>query len=317
MNAFINTIMAHPLLEARPPVFIDIGASGSLPEHWAPLARYSVCVAFDADDREFKVTESEGQEWKRLYKLNRLVVPKPVGDVDFYLTKSPFCSSSLQPDTDALASWAFAPLFEVEHRIALPAVDVQDAVRAIGIDYVDWYKADTQGTDLRIFRALDGPIREAVLVADFEPGIIDAYRGEDKLHDLMAYMDTLPFWLSDMKVLGSQRIHQTDLARLGEMQRNRINWWLRSSPGWCELTYLNSLESASLGCREYLLAWLFASIKAQHGFALGTARVGYEKFQDPMFLQMQAWSQKALKPKLRQYATRAAAKGLRLVFGRN
>lgn len=316
MKSIVETVMNHPLLMSRPPVFVDIGASGSLPKEWTPLASYSICVAFDADDREFKATQADSKDWKRLYKLNRLVAPKASGNVDFYLTKSPFCSSALQPNSDRLITWAFAPLFKVEKHIKLPAVDLQAAIKAIGIEYVDWFKADTQGTDLRIFRSLDACLRDKVLVADFEPGIIDAYVGEDKLQDLLAYMDALPFWMSDIKVLGSQRIHQTDFASLSDIQRRRIDWWLKSSPGWCEVSYFNSLESPSLSCREYLLGWLFASLKGEHGSALGIARLGNNKFQDPLFSKLHIWSRKFLSPDLKQYAFRTAAKVFRVISGR-
>jgi len=53
--------------------------------------------------------------------------------------------------------------------------------------------------------------QKKILVADFEPGIIDAYEGEDKLHQLMAYMDKDPFWVSSMEIKGTKRILSSDL----------------------------------------------------------------------------------------------------------
>lgn len=316
MRSIVLAVMNHPLLISRPPIFVDIGASGALPKEWVSLARYSICVAFDADNREFHVGQTENRNWKRLYTLNRLVSPRGSGEVDFYLTKSPFCSSSLPPNHKSLSEWAFAPLFEVEREMSLPAVDLQTVLANLAIDRVDWYKADTQGTDLRIFRALDGVMQRRVLVADFEPGIIDAYHGEDKLYDLLAYMEQGPFWISDMKVLGSQRINQAYLASFDRAQLHSISWWHKSAPGWCEVSYLNTLDDPSLGCREYLLAWTFATTKGEHGFALHVANLGEDKFGDPIFSKLRSFSRKRLKPTVSAYITRAGAKVLRAISTR-
>ena len=50
-----------------------------------------------------------------------------------------------------------------------------------------------------------------IIVADFEPGIIDAYVGEDKLHHLMAYMEHEPFWIHSMNIKGPKRILKEDI----------------------------------------------------------------------------------------------------------
>ena len=316
MKSIIRRIMSHPLMIERPPVFIDIGASGDLPQQWKLFASFSICLAFDADTRDFVVSESKRSGWKRLYKVNRLVSPSTAGEVDFYLTQSPYCSSSLQPDKKSLEPWAFASLFEVEQQVKLPTADLQTTMTEIGIDYVDWYKADTQGTDLRIFAELAEHIRDKILVADFEPGIIDAYAGEDKLHHLLAYMDARPFWVSQMEVKGSQRIDKVDLASLNSLQRRKLGSILKSAPGWCEISYLNSLKTSEFTCRDYLLAWAFSSMKGEHGFALHVARLGTDKFQEPLFQDLHSISRQLIVPSFLQYAGIGARKAVLLLSGR-
>lgn len=291
--------MEHPSLQNQPPVLVDIGASGALPQQWKLLAPYSICVAFDADTRDFVVNESENGEWKKLYSLNRLVAAKAVDEVEFYLTKSPYCSSTLHPDNEALKPWAFRQLFEVEKVVRMPAIDLQTALARIGLDYIDWYKTDSQGTDLRIFDALPGKTLEGIIAAEFEPGIIDAYIGEDKLHQLMAYMDKRPFWVSDMAINGSQRIDQDELTGLNHIQRNYIGKFLKTAPGWCEISYLNTLSNAEMTCREYLLAWVFSTIMGEHGFGLHVAKNGGIRFQEPLFNELHDISRKSLASKSR------------------
>jgi hypothetical protein len=283
INRLIARLLDSEPFISNPPVCIDIGASGALPVEWQSLAPHSVCVAFDADMREFRVEDSAQGQWKRLIKLNRLVTAMPSGEVEFFLTKSPFCSSSLRPDRAALEPWAFADLFEVQRTVALPAVSLPDVLQELGISRVDWFKADTQGTDLRLFASLPEEMIDRTIVADFEPGIIDAYHGEDKLSSVMSFMNARPFVLSDMRVEGTQRIGKRALSSLRPFERRLIHTLLKTSPCWAELSYLNSFASADASKRDRLLGWICSTIKEQHGHALGIAERGLDDFGESSF----------------------------------
>ena len=139
---------------------------------------------------------------------------------------------------------------------------------------------------MRIFKALPLNIIEKIIVAEFEPGIINAYGGEDKLHQLMNYMDKKPFWISSMKIKGSQRIDQNDLVDLNMLQSKSIDSFLKMAPGWCEISYINNLENDNLSRRDLLLSWVFSSIKEEHGFALRAAKIGLIKFNEKLFNEL-------------------------------
>jgi len=294
MASIIHEVMTHSSLLRSPPVLVDIGASGTIHKKWNPIAKYAICIAFDADSRDFEICESENKGWRKLYSMNRLVTSESAEEVDFYLTKSPHCSSSLAPDQKALEPWAFSPLFEVDHIVKLPSVDLQSALLKVDVDYIDGYKTDSQGTDLRIFNSLPKEIINKILLAEFEPGIIDAYQGEDKLHNLLAHMEKEPFWISNMEIKGSQRINNLDLKTLNYFQQRSIESFLKMAPGWCEISYLNKMEQSEMTLREYLLAWVFASLNAENGFALFVANKGYELFGDKLLLKLQNKSMKEL-----------------------
>ncbi len=302
MKAIVKKILHDATFFDNPPVLVDLGASGSLPRQWNLIAPYSICIAFDADTRDFSISESRNKGWKKLILVNRLVADSSDSEKDFYFTKSPYCSSSLRPDNISLQPWAFSPLFEVEKVNKLSSVLLSEALSRVGVSYIDWYKSDTQGTDLRIFQSLPQQFKEEILVAEFEPGIIDAYFGEDKLYQLMTHMDALPFWITAMEIKGSQRIDVVDLRNLDLLPRTNIGSFLKSAPGWCEISYINTMENVKLSRREWLLAWLFASIKQEHGFALYLARLGANKFDDDLFNELYAISCRSLSPSYVKYA---------------
>jgi len=274
----IDKIMRSEYFSDQPPVLIDIGASGGINSKWKYIAKYAYCLAFDADDREFHVTEQANKAYKKLITFNRIVTAEQIGQTDFYLTASPFCSSLLKPAKEKLEPWVFSPLFSVERVTRLPAITLQDALQQANIDYVDWFKTDTQGTDLRLFTSLPAILQPGILAAEFEPGIIDAYEGEDKLSAVMQEMRNRGFWLSSMAVKGVQRLHASYTAKFGSFMTKRI---LRKTPGWAEVTYLR--QPAVDHQRQFLLLYVFALLERQYGFALEIIEIALQRYADPLF----------------------------------
>lgn len=259
----IAEIFKNKNLIEHPPVLIDIGASGELQPDWKLIAKYSIVIGFDADSRDFNQA-AKHPDYKKLILINKIVLDSNLDKTPFYLTRSPYCSSVLEPDLSSLDNWMFKELFEVEKRIELPAVNLTRILSENGLNRIDWFKTDSQGTDLRLFRSLDKTLQNKVLIAEFEPGFIDAYKGEDKITHLLDYMEKQPFWLSDCIVKGTQKISTNTLKKYNI---NKEEITARTSACWAEFCYFNTL-SAKFSERELLLAWVFAGIKEQHGFAL-------------------------------------------------
>ena len=282
MNLF-EKILSQPELVESPPILVDVGASGTIHKEWRPFARHSICIAFDADTREMGHTVKEQAGFRRLYVYNCVLTDKATPEVDFYLTRFPFCSSTLPPDKAALGDWGFSEYFEVAQQLRLKARTLPAILDELKLGRVDWFKSDSQGMDLRLFQSLGDPMCRRVLAADFEPGIIDAYQGEDKLHALLATMSDQPFFMSRMTVKGSQRINRARLAsRYGLTQVECLTGLTRPSPGWAEVSYLNTLKG-SVERRDLLLQIVFAAAQAQFGFALELAMTGHGRFQDALF----------------------------------
>lgn len=294
----IERILNRPEFADRPPVLLDIGAAGEIDKKWREIARHSVCIAFDADEREMGYVVREKSGYRKLYVYNCIVTDAVTGEADFHLTRSPQCSSLLEPRQESLDNWAFGDYFRVERNVRLKTVSLPHVLAELGIEKVDWFKTDSQGTDLRLFKSLGEERIARVLAAEFEPGLIDAYRGEDKLWSLLAYMEDKPFWMTGLNVKGSQRIANGVAAdRLGVLERRLLPALLKTSPGWGEVAFLNTFagETACLDQRDYLLGWVFAAIEEQYGFAMEVAAKGHERFADPVFLELEAVALKKLR----------------------
>lgn len=275
MRSEIDKILAAMSIR---PVLVDIGASGVPPPIWEPIAPYSVYLGFDPDQRE--LCDVPGGQFARSIIDNEAVTDVPgQKQVRFYLTDFPYCSSTLQPDSESLSNYLFSDRFEVKKEISAPASTLNALVDHLGLQGVDWFKTDSQGTDLRLFQSLRDDLRERVLAVDMEPGLIDAYMGEDLFVDAHKELSRQGFWLSSLDVKGSVRMKRTTLqAMTGNgpvLQDADIYQAVRPSPGWCEVRYLRTLESLrgrNAGTRDYALLWVFAMVEQQWGYALDIAR---------------------------------------------
>lgn len=298
----IDKILSREEFKSAPPILIDIGASGEIHFKWQSIAKYSICIAFDADSREMDYIVEESSGYRKLYIFNSIVTDRDTTELNFYLTKSPYCSSALKPDTRSLTDFEFFKLFEVEKEVKIKSIQLKDILLELNIGRIDWFKTDSQGTDLRLFKNMGSEIYSRVLLSEFEPGIIDAYEGEDKLYELMHFMDNSNFWMSELEIRGNQRINKDFLFTFFDSGKNKnctfnskyIVNGLKTSPGWASVTYTNRYE-LDFTKRDYLLGWVFAIIEKQFGFALELAINAYQKFDDPSFIELQDYAVDAIK----------------------
>ena len=187
---------------------------------------------------------------------------------------------------------------------------MQNALDNLKIEKIDWFKSDSQGIDLRLFKNLNENIRQKVIVTEFEPGIIDSYKGEDKLYSILDFMQRENFWLSDIRIKGIPRIESDLLNSVfsTEKYRKLIIESLKPAPAWAEVTFINSFKDGNnFTLREYLLGWLFCTLEAHHSFAYSLAVYGYEKFQNILFKELKNHSFSMMKKSLHKFRFLPAA----------
>lgn len=309
----IDKILSRPEFQTEPPVLVDIGASGQLHGRWKAFAKYAVCIAFDADDRDFGYVESESSHFRKLYTFNHIVTGSrsintdaetatpgqaSPGRADFYLTESPHCSSLLRPRPDLIQEYAFAPKFEPTKVVQLKTRSLRATLDSLHINQVDWFKTDSQGTDLRLFRNLGDDCTRRVLTAEFEPGIASIYEGEDKLYQVLQFMEeTGSHWLAELLPKGSPRITPAllDSFTSQPLVKKFVLFSLKNSAVWGEMTYVNRFaDDATLTQRNLLLGWVFATTLKQHGFALILTQKAKSRFSDSIFAEMEAYSRRRI-----------------------
>jgi hypothetical protein len=127
----IDTILSREEFRDDPPVLMDIGASGNIHPEWKEISKYSVCIAFDPDEREMGYTTNLNSSFRKLLVIPSIVTERDENSAKFYLTKSPYCSSLLEPDKEALRDWVFSDLFEVNEIKTLNATTISATLKML------------------------------------------------------------------------------------------------------------------------------------------------------------------------------------------
>lgn len=302
MKNLIAKIASHSSIIEKPPVLLDIGASQKLNPLWRDIAKFSIGIAFDADDRDFSFIEKQTSDYRKLYVYNCIVSNKKHKEKsDFFLTKSPYCSSTLTPNQLELSPFHYSDLFQVEKKISINTVALDKVLEELNIDRIDWFKTDSQGTDLRLYSCIPESVQNNILVAEFEPALYEVYETEDTMTKIMLYLENKNFRLANATLKGAIQITHQNFNKLfaNSFEKKYANFFLRKTPRWCEMTYFNTMENTSnLSIREYLLAWMFASILNYNDIAFTISEQAASIYEDQIFIELNKYSKKQLRGEL-------------------
>lgn len=293
----IDKILNHPLLVENPIVLIDIGASGGTHKIWKKLASKSICIAFDADTRELNFEEKESSLFKKLLVVNAIVSEDDSQSKVFNLTKSPFCSSLLTPNLEGLSDYYYQDIFEVKEQIELKTITIDNAIKNLNVPYIDWFKTDSQGTDLRIFHSISEKVYKSILVAEFEPGIINAYQGEDQLFELLKYFKEKDhFYCESCVVKGTPRIKKEYLDRVSTsgLVQKILKHTLPQDAAWTEIRYLRKHNEMETDVRSLLVGYVFSMLLGQYGNALSICDKLTNKEHESLRKQMIQYTEKKI-----------------------
>jgi len=173
-------------------------------------------------------------------------------------------------------------------------------LKQYNIEYIDWFKVDSQGTDLRLLNSLSSDFFAKLHVIELEPWFIDAYKNEDRIEDCLEYMkNKKEFYLTKFHVKGTVKIPNLLLHELfpSDIIKKIASKVLTTVPGWAEITYMNSLRGCiKANSRDYILAWLFSILQGHNELAYVYSKRAIEVFEgDHLFIRMHRYSNKRIK----------------------
>ena len=265
------------------PVLIDIGSAGVSHAIWHHIASASTTVGFDPDTRNADMTFGEG--YARAILINKAVVPNDtIETVEFVLTEYPSCSSMLEPDMEALASFSFRDYFRPVSKGNAPATSLNRIIQEEKLDAAHWIKLDSQGADLRILQSLSDANLNNLLAVDIEPGLIKAYKNEDLFTDCHPWLIDQGFWMSRLEYQSYPKIRPESMKLLSQktgIDCKHLMRRLTNAPTAVEGRYLREirwLRSSGLESNDLLIAAVFGLLDEQYGYAYDVACLNRELF---------------------------------------
>lgn len=228
-------------------ILADIGASGDQWEGFGSLMPVADLLRFDPDLRAIQSVSTH--EGRRCVTINKAVVEDSRTQVDFFLTKSPYCSSTLKPDLDRIRDYPYEDLFSVVGISSTPAISVTEALSLAGFPRIDWLKIDTQGTEFRIIKSLPTSLLKHLLVCDVEASLYPHYIGSDTLPEIHSFLCKEEFWVAQMVPHWRTRGTRETQSRVAELippgfQRRVLEHTSHKGPTTLEMTYARTIRGA-------------------------------------------------------------------------
>ncbi len=258
----ISEILKNKVFEKKPPVLIDVGASDEINNSWKKLSKYSICLGFDTNIQNNKSDTS----YKKFYLIKGLISNKNEKK-NFYFTFDKNCSSSLKPVNKDIKEYLFNKKFQIKKITKIKYMTLNRVLKNYKISYVDWFKTDTQGTDLRIFKNLNQSIKKRILIAEFEPGFENIYTKEDTVADVVKYM-IKDFFIDSFKVKGDYFFSKkTKVKFLNKLQNRFFHLFNKKQIVWANITFINKLKG-KFSKRDILLYIVIQIIRKNYIIAL-------------------------------------------------
>jgi len=208
--------------------YVDVGARGGIDKKWKRVERYINLIGFELDAVECE-------------RLNRTIhgfnsvkyLPKALsgsnGTRTLYKTKSPYCSSLLEPDLPWLQRFSFGNNFEPEgtEEIETSRLDDIEELRTFDTDVI---KIDAQGLDVEILSSGESMLNRCFTV-EIEPGFCKNYIGEYTYSDVESYLRSQGFLVFDMNL---KRVGRRNIFGDAGTQKEQILWceslWFKDIP---------------------------------------------------------------------------------------
>lgn len=227
----INQILSNKVFKEKPLVLLDLGAGGDPKTDWDNFYQYSNIFKLDANDNIKNIKSKDNH-----INIKEIIYTKKT-KLNFNITNSIFCSSLLIPNKNELQNWVFNPKFKIKKQIKVKTKTIKEIIREKKIKYIDWIKLDLQGIDLKIFKSIPKKLRENIFVAEFEPGLYNFYKEEDKLSDILDFMEK-DYLVEDFTFSSSIRVNHSFFNSLGFWKKKSLNIINKKSKFYSNISFL-------------------------------------------------------------------------------
>jgi len=195
---------------SSPITVVDVGSDGGVHEIEG-LAPYCSVHAFEPRQKSYEALVNgnkslvvyDGKNYGNI-SYYKYALAKSEGIYDLYVTKIPQASSLLEPDLDVARSVRGEDdeTLVVEGREKVNAITLNKFVEITGLDWVDYIKLDTQGTELDILKGA-GDFIKKISVIRMEVEFVKLYKNQPLFDDCVSYLNDKGFRFLDLQEIAT------------------------------------------------------------------------------------------------------------------
>lgn len=187
---------------------MHIGSSGSNFSKWKSIARSSVLITLDGNEKSL----NSSKLFKKII-TNKIIISDKDGISSFYETKDPHCSSLLEPNKKVYNNWYGAHRFKIRKKTKEKVSTLNRFLKLNKIKYIDWLIIDVQGMDLKILKKLNKTILKNITILDVEPGFFSFYKKADKISEIFSFLPKY-FNFEDITFGYNYKVNSNNLSNL-------------------------------------------------------------------------------------------------------
>ncbi len=207
MAFFLNELKRNGLLDE---MHITIGNIGSRPseqddyhgaQNWHLFSPNLTILGFDADSSACE--EANEAFTQKQCNWNEFHIPIALGEKNgsqmLYVTKSPLCSSLLEPNSVLLNRFLnLADLVKLESEEEIEVITLDTFCELENIQEIDFLKIDVQGAGLDVLKGGENLLHKSVFAIQVEVEFSPLYKNEALFSEVDQYLRSKGFVLFDM-----------------------------------------------------------------------------------------------------------------------
>jgi FkbM family methyltransferase len=186
LYAFINKNYHHLDI-----LLFDLGAAGGIDSIYQPIEKLEKfkAVGFDPDREDLSSLENGTK-----ITYYPFAIAGKNGYRNFYITKSPGCSSLFQPNTHNLSEFPVSDYFDIVRETKIEVSTLSSFIQKTNLPFPDYLKIDVQGAELEILQS-EGEWLSHVVGLSFETHMRELYCGQGLFPDAHAFLTSKGFRL--------------------------------------------------------------------------------------------------------------------------
>jgi len=193
---FTKHLVASRAFERKPLLVADVGARGGFERHWSLYGDQVVLMGFEADPEECEQLNQQASGSRN--RFFPIALHQNKGPKTFYVTAYPNSSGFYPPDIQHVLRFPDKVNLVVVKTLEINTVDFDSFVGENGIDYVDFIKLDTEGSELDILKGAIKSLRKSVIGLSIEVWFQQWHEKQPVFGDIDSFLTPLGFRLFDL-----------------------------------------------------------------------------------------------------------------------